>query len=84
MEKLERCHLFGGQPYIAKKDGKYHVLQGSMTDDDVQKWYDTEDEAVKRWNSRVKSAYGYEKLKMGITRDVQAEYEHMKNIIVED
>lgn len=82
--EIHKCNLFDGEPYIAEKDGKYHVLQGSMTADDVQKWYDTEKEAVERWNSRVKAAYGYEKSRMGITRDVQAEYEHMKNIIAED
>lgn len=51
--KIECCQLFDGTPYLAEKDGKYHVLQGSMTTDDVQKWYDTEKEAVEYWNSRA-------------------------------
>lgn len=50
---LMKCKLYEGEPYMAEKEGKYHVLQGSMTADDVQKWYDTQEEAVQRWNVRV-------------------------------
>lgn len=28
--KIECCQLFDGMPYLAEKDGKYHVLQGSI------------------------------------------------------
>lgn len=79
--KIERCHLFDGEPYIAEKDGKYHVLQGSLTADEVQKWYSTEKEAVEKWNSRVKAAYGYDKSKMGIVRDVHKELVGMMSVI---
>lgn len=48
-----KCNLYDGEPYIAEKDGKYHVLQGSMTADDVQKWHNTEEQAVYHWNKRV-------------------------------
>ena len=51
--EIERCHLLDGEPYLVEKDGKYHVLQGSMIADDVQKWYDTGKEAVEHWNSRA-------------------------------
>lgn len=50
---LMKCKLYDGEPYIAEKDGKYHVLQGSLTSDDVQKWYGTKEEAAQRWNVRV-------------------------------
>lgn len=53
--EILKCNLYDGQPYISEKDGKYHVLQGSMTADDVQKWYDTKDEAVQQWNGRTKA-----------------------------
>lgn len=79
--KIERCHLFGGEPYIAEKDGKYHVLQGSLTADEIQKWHDTENEAIEKWNSRVKAAYRYEKSRMGIARDVHKELGDMVSVI---
>lgn len=53
--EILKCNLYDGEPHMAEKDGKYHVLQGSMTADDVQKWYDAENEAIERWNSRVKA-----------------------------
>ena len=33
--EILKCNLFDGQPYIEEKDGKYHVLQGCMTANDV-------------------------------------------------
>lgn len=51
--EIAKCNLFDGQPYIGEKDGKYHVLQGGLKADDVQIWYDTEEEAIKHWNVRA-------------------------------
>ncbi len=45
--------LYGGKPKIAKRDGKYHVIQGNFTADCVREWYDTKEIAVKRWNDRT-------------------------------
>lgn len=75
--KIERCGLFEGMPYIAEKDGKYHVLQGGLTADEIKIWYDTKEKAVEHWNKRVQSVRNFEKDRMGITRDIQAEYEYM-------
>lgn len=50
---LIKCKLYDGEPYIAEKDGKYHVLQGCLTADDVQEWYEKKEEAVQRWNIRT-------------------------------
>lgn len=52
---IHKCKLYDGEPYIAEKDGKYHVLQGCFKSADVQKWYNTEKEAIYHWNNRVKS-----------------------------
>lgn len=52
--EILKCNLYDGQPYISEKDGKYHVMQGCIKADDVQKWYDTENEAIEQWNRRVK------------------------------
>lgn len=51
---LIKCKLYDGEPHIAERSGKYHVLQGVFTVDCVQKWYDTEEEAVYHWNNRAK------------------------------
>lgn len=79
--KIERCHLFDGMPYLEEKDGKYHVLQGSMTADDVQKWYNTEKEAVEHWNIRARATHNHEKAKMGVARDVHKELGDMMSVI---
>lgn len=49
---IHKCKLYSGSPYIAEYEGKYHVMQGSMQKSDVKMWYDTEKEAVERWNDR--------------------------------
>lgn len=51
--KITPCPLYGGTPEIIKRKGKYHVIQGSFTEDCVREWYDTKEMAVKRWNDRV-------------------------------
>lgn len=51
--QVYRCDLYSGDPFLAEKDGKYHIMQGVMTEDDIQIWYDTPEEAVKRWNDRL-------------------------------
>lgn len=79
--KIERCHLFDGMPYLAEKDGEYHVLQGSMTADDVQKWYDTEKEAVEHWNIRARAIQNHEKKRMGVVRNVHKELGDMMSVI---
>lgn len=48
-----RCNLYSGNPFLAEKDGKYHIMQGDMKEDDVKDWYDTAEEAAKRWNDRL-------------------------------
>lgn len=48
-----RCLLYDGIPYIAECEGKYHIMQGGMQKDNIRKWYDTEEEAVERWNNRL-------------------------------
>lgn len=50
---IHKCKLYSGNPYIAEREGKYHVMQGSMQKDDVKMWYDTAKEAVERWNNRL-------------------------------
>ena len=50
---IHKCKLYAGTPYIAEHEGKYHVMQGSMQKTDVKVWYDTAEEAVKRWNDRL-------------------------------
>lgn len=50
---IYKCKLYSGSPYIGGHEGKYHVLQGSMQNTDVKVWYDTAEEAVKRWNDRL-------------------------------
>lgn len=51
--KILKCNLYDGEPYMTEKDGKYHVMQGSMQKSDVQVWRDTVEEAVERWNHRL-------------------------------
>lgn len=48
------CPLYSGKPEIAEKDGKYHVVQSPLTADCVKVWYDTKEEAVRRWNNRAR------------------------------
>lgn len=48
------CPLYSGKPEIAEKDGKYHVVQPPLTADCVKAWYDTKEEAVRRWNNRAR------------------------------
>lgn len=50
---IHKCKLYTGTPYITDHEGKYHVMQGSMQKTDVKVWYDTAEEAVKRWNDRL-------------------------------
>ncbi len=45
--------LYSGKPKIVKRNGKYHVVQGSFTADCAREWYDTKEIAVERWNDRV-------------------------------
>lgn len=52
---IHKCKLYSGTPYIAEHDGKYHVMQGNMTADDIREWYSTVEEAIYHWNNRVKS-----------------------------
>lgn len=80
--EIERCHLFDGMPYLAEKGGKYHVLQGSMAADDVQKWYDIEEEAVEHWNIRARATHNHKKARMGIVRDVHKEYRDMMEVML--
>lgn len=53
--KMLKCNLYDEEPYIAEKDGKYHVLQGCFKADNVRKWYNTKEESIYHWNNRVKS-----------------------------
>lgn len=50
---IHKCKLYAVNPYIAEHEWKYHVMQGSMQKTDVKVWYDTAEEAVKRWNDRL-------------------------------
>lgn len=52
--KIIPCPLYSGKPEIAEKDGKYHVIQGELAAVVVKVWYDTREEAVRRWNERVR------------------------------
>lgn len=54
MMNIIPCPLYSGKPEIAEKNGKYHVIQAPLTEENVKVWYDTKEEAIRRWNKRVR------------------------------
>lgn len=53
MEKLKLCPFCGGKAKIIYYDTDGYLPQCTKCEGMIEKWFETEDEAVEAWNNRV-------------------------------